>query len=126
MNVTLSLDDDLVKEVGRIAVERDTTVLESGPGVGRPYMPGLEFLDSDVLVYAYDPGDPKEQTVAQDLVRRAVLRISTQVLSEFSSTLLHKLSPPARPEDVIAVLDAPGPSNRPRKSAAARESGRRT
>jgi predicted nucleic acid-binding protein len=75
-------------------------------------MAGLEFLDSNVLVYAYDPSHPKKQTVAQDLVRRAVLGeilISTQVLSEFSSMLLHKLSPPARPEDVIAVLDALGP-----------------
>jgi predicted nucleic acid-binding protein len=35
--------------------------------------------------------------------------MSTQVLAEFAATLLHKLSPAARPEDVISVLDALGP-----------------
>jgi predicted nucleic acid-binding protein len=35
--------------------------------------------------------------------------ISTQVLAEFTATLLHKLSPAARPADVCAILDALGP-----------------
>ena len=35
-------------------------------------MPAPDFLDTDVLVYAYDPTDPPKQRVAQDLVRRAV------------------------------------------------------
>jgi predicted nucleic acid-binding protein len=34
--------------------------------------------------------------------------ISTQVLAEFAVTLLHKMTPGARPEDVMAVLDALG------------------
>jgi predicted nucleic acid-binding protein len=34
---------------------------------------------------------------------------SSQVLDEFAATLLHKLSPPASPEDLIALLDALGP-----------------
>jgi predicted nucleic acid-binding protein len=33
---------------------------------------------------------------------------STQVLAEFATTLLHKLSPPAPPEDVITLLDTLG------------------
>jgi hypothetical protein len=37
MNVTLSLDDDLVKEVRKIAVERDTTLT----GLVRTYLQGL-------------------------------------------------------------------------------------
>lgn len=72
-------------------------------------MPAPEFLDANVLVYAYDPGDPRKQRVAQDLVRRALtgeVVLSTQVLAEFSATLLHKIQPAARPEDVAAVLDA--------------------
>ena len=75
-------------------------------------MPAPDFLDTNVLVYAYDVSDPAKQGIAQDLVRRAVAgecMMSTQVLAEFAATLLHKLSPAARPEDVISVLDALGP-----------------
>ena len=75
-------------------------------------MPVPEFLDTNVLVYAYDPGDTHKQRVAQGLVRRALagdLMVSTQVLAEFAVTLLHKTAPAARPKDVTAVLDALGP-----------------
>ena len=75
-------------------------------------MPGLEFLDSNVLVYAYDASDVSKRAVAQDLVRRALageVVASTQVLGEFVATLLHKLSPPAESDDVLAILEALGP-----------------
>ena len=75
-------------------------------------MPVPDFLDTNVVVYAYDPSDVQKQRVAQDLIRRALAEefvISSQVLAEFASTLLHKMSPPARAEDVIAALDALGP-----------------
>jgi predicted nucleic acid-binding protein len=75
-------------------------------------MPDPEFLDTNVLVYAYDLGDSHKQRVAQDLVRRALagdILASTQVLAEFAATLLHKMKPAARPEDVAAVLDALSP-----------------
>jgi predicted nucleic acid-binding protein len=75
-------------------------------------MPAPDFLDTNVLVYAYDPGDPRKQRVAQDLVTRALageIVVSTQVLAEFAATLLHKMTPAARPRDVMAVLDALGP-----------------
>jgi predicted nucleic acid-binding protein len=75
-------------------------------------MTAPEFLDSNVLVYAYDPTDPLRQRIAQDLVRRALageIVISTQVLAEFAATLLHKLSPAARPEDLTTLLDTLGP-----------------
>jgi hypothetical protein len=42
-----------------------------------------EFLDTNVLVYAYDPSDRRRQQTAQGLVRRALageIAISTQVL----------------------------------------------
>ena len=71
-----------------------------------------EFLDTNVLVYAYDPSDRRKQQIAQSLVRRALageIVISTQVLAEFAATLLHKMSPAAPPQDVAAVLDALGP-----------------
>ena len=75
-------------------------------------MPGHDFLDTNILVYAYDISDPAKQRVAQDLVRKAVgggLVISTQVLAEFAATLLHKLSPAPSSQDVIALLDALAP-----------------
>ncbi len=75
-------------------------------------MPAPEFLDTNVLVYAYDSGDSSKQRVAQELVRRALagdILVSTQVLAEFAVTLLHKMTPAARPEDVTAILDVLGP-----------------
>jgi predicted nucleic acid-binding protein len=75
-------------------------------------MNALEFLDTNVLVYAYDPSEPRKQRIAQSLVRRAVageIAASSQVLGEFAATLLHKLTPPAKPEDLIALLDTLGP-----------------
>jgi predicted nucleic acid-binding protein len=75
-------------------------------------MPAPEFLDTNVLVYAYDPGDPRKQRIAQDLVRRALagdIMLSTQVLAEFAATLLHKMAPAARTEDVATALDALDP-----------------
>jgi predicted nucleic acid-binding protein len=75
-------------------------------------MPVPDFLDSNVLVYAYDASAPSKQRVAQGLVRKAVageLMISPQVLAEFAATLLHKLTPPAVPADLILILDALAP-----------------
>ncbi|HVO79675.1 MAG TPA: PIN domain-containing protein [Terriglobales bacterium] len=75
-------------------------------------MPGPDFLDTNVLVSAYDVSDPAKQRTAQELVRKAVtggLVISTQVLAEFAATLLHKLAPAPSTDDVIALLDTLAP-----------------
>jgi predicted nucleic acid-binding protein len=77
-------------------------------------MSALEFLDTNVLVYAYDPSDPRKQQIAQGLVRRAVageITASSQVLGEFAATLLHKTTPPGKPEDLMVLLDTLGPIN---------------
>ena len=71
-----------------------------------------EFLDTNILVYAYDAGEPRKQQIAQGLVRRAVMgeiAASSQVLAEFAATLLHKMTPAAKPEDLIVLLDTLGP-----------------
>ncbi len=71
-----------------------------------------EFLDTNILVYAYDASEPSKQQIAQDLVRRALageIAASSQVLAEFAATLLHKVTPAAKPEDLIALLDTLGP-----------------
>ncbi len=75
-------------------------------------MSGVDFLDTNVLVYAYQHNDLSKQRVAQELLRRALAGkfvISTQVLSEFASTLLHKASPPAVADTLIAILDRLAP-----------------
>ena len=75
-------------------------------------MPAPDFVDTNVLVYAYDASDPRKQAIARDILRKAVAGggvASSQVLAEFASTLLHKLSPPVRCEDLIALLDTLSP-----------------
>jgi predicted nucleic acid-binding protein len=75
-------------------------------------MPAHEFLDTNVLVYAYDVSAPEKRRIGQELVRRAIageILISTQVLAEFAATLLHKMAPAARPEQVTNVLDVLAP-----------------
>lgn len=75
-------------------------------------MSAAEFLDTNVLVYAYDRGDPRKQEIAQGLIHRALegeIAASSQVLGEFASTLLHKLTPPVKPVDLALLLDALAP-----------------
>lgn len=75
-------------------------------------MSGLDFLDSNVLVYAYDPSDPRKQSIAQGIVEKAAAGegvASTQVLSEFAVSLLYKLTPRAKPEEVAEILDSLNP-----------------
>ena len=75
-------------------------------------MTGPDFLDTNILVYAYDPSDRRKQEVSKELLRKALaghMKISTQVLAEFSSILLHKISPPAPPKQLKVLLDALAP-----------------
>ncbi len=75
-------------------------------------MPGVEFLDANILVYAYDRTDQAKQRKAQELLRLALagqMLISPQVLGEFSATLLHKMSTPVKPAGLVTILDALSP-----------------
>jgi len=75
-------------------------------------MPAPDFLDTNVLVYAYGASHAGKQRVAQNLVRKALggeIVTSVQVLAEFGATLLHKVSPAVDAEDVTAILDALNP-----------------
>jgi predicted nucleic acid-binding protein len=75
-------------------------------------MPAPDFLDTNVLLYAYDPSDRKKQGIAMDLLRKALAGqtfVSTQVLAEFSAALLHKVSPPVPPKQLRVILDALSP-----------------
>lgn len=72
-------------------------------------MSAPEFLDSNILVYAYDDTRPQKQRIARQLVERGLSGecvVSTQSFAEFCTTLLHKFSPPFRSDEVLAILDA--------------------
>jgi predicted nucleic acid-binding protein len=71
-------------------------------------MSAPDFLDTNILVYAWDSSSPAKQRIAQDLVRKAIageIFISTQVMAEFAVTMLHKISPAAKPQEIEALLD---------------------
>ncbi len=75
-------------------------------------MSGTDFLDTNVLVYAYDDKSPEKQKVARQLLRSGIagrVVISNQVLAEFAATMLHKVSPPATAQAVMLGLDALAP-----------------
>lgn len=71
-----------------------------------------DFLDTNVLVYAYDVREVQKRQIAQELVLKAIageISTSTQVLAEFTATVLHKLSPPLALNKITAILDALAP-----------------
>lgn len=75
-------------------------------------MSAPDFLDTNVLVYAYDPRDRRKQEIAQNLIRGGLTGlgvVSTQVLAEFAVTQLHKASPPASPVIVQRILETLSP-----------------
>lgn len=67
------------------------------------------FVDTNVLVYAFDKGDSVKKQIAQDLIDTLMgedrLRVSTQVLQELFVTLTRKVSRGCTPEEALAVLD---------------------
>ncbi|HEX7362184.1 MAG TPA: PIN domain-containing protein [Bryobacteraceae bacterium] len=75
-------------------------------------MTAPEFLDTNILVYAYDASSPAKQPIAQRLLRAALAGqciVSAQVLAEFSATLLRKISPVMSANDLLVLLDALAP-----------------
>jgi predicted nucleic acid-binding protein len=72
-------------------------------------MTGPDFLDTNVLVYAYDLSNTKKQRAAREFLRNGITArfvISTQVLAEFAAAMLHKISPPASADAVMEALDS--------------------
>jgi predicted nucleic acid-binding protein len=72
-------------------------------------MSGADFLDTNVVVSAYDDSHPQKRLIARQLIEGGVARktvISAQVLAEFAATMLHKVSPAATEAAVMTALDA--------------------
>ena len=67
------------------------------------------FVDTNVLVYAFDSADPTRHRSATQLLSRLMdedrLRLSTQVLQEFYVTMTRKARPLWSPDRALAKLD---------------------
>ena len=69
----------------------------------------LSFVDTSVLVYAFDKsGSPKKRAAERlmnELMEEDRLRVSTQVLQELFVTLTRKVSQPCSSDEALAVLE---------------------
>lgn len=64
------------------------------------------FLDTNVLVYAFDKTAPAKQAIARSLIQGdAHWSISWQVVQEFCSVALHRFKTPLRGDDLRDYLD---------------------
>jgi predicted nucleic acid-binding protein len=63
------------------------------------------FLDTNVLVYAFDPANPRKQQQARDLIRESGWWISWQVVQEFAHVALHRFAVPLKGKDLADYLE---------------------
>ncbi len=70
----------------------------------------LWFVDTNVLVCAFDVESPEKQKTARQLLdaKADQLVLSTQVLGEFYVTVTRKLAKPLPPDRAVEALDALG------------------
>jgi predicted nucleic acid-binding protein len=72
-------------------------------------MSGRVFLDTNILVYAYDSHSRQKQEKAQDIVKQAVRdeksAISAQVLGEFFTVVTRKIENPLGPEEAQELFN---------------------
>jgi len=70
------------------------------------------FLDTNILVYAYDRGEPEKQAQAQGLLTGGIERenavISAQVLGEFFVLVTRRIQTPLSAEEAEQVIDLLG------------------
>ena len=69
----------------------------------------LSFVDTNVLMYAFDKSSSPKKRVAQRLMNQMMdedrLRVSTQVLQELFVALTRKVSHPCSSQEALAVLE---------------------
>jgi predicted nucleic acid-binding protein len=67
------------------------------------------FVDTNVLVYAFDQGEKERQEKAAALVRKLTeegcLLLSTQVLQEFYVTVVRKIAQPVSSAQALSIMD---------------------
>lgn len=62
------------------------------------------FLDTNVIVYAFDRNDRRKSAVANRILD-SEWQISWQVVQEFSHVALHRFATPMRPEDLAEFIE---------------------
>jgi len=74
-------------------------------------MPDRQFIDTNILVYAYDSADPAKQEHARQIIRNGIADetavLSTQVLGEFFTVVTSRISEPLtaeQGEEVLGIL----------------------
>jgi predicted nucleic acid-binding protein len=65
----------------------------------------LAFLDTNVVVYAFDDTAPEKRRRAQQLLRGSTWCCSWQVIQEFTHTALHRFATPLSPADLSDYVD---------------------
>jgi predicted nucleic acid-binding protein len=72
-------------------------------------MSGRYFLDTNILVYTFDPSQPEKQDRARRLVEEALRStegvISSQVVQEFLNVATRRFETPLTPADCRVYLD---------------------
>lgn len=64
-----------------------------------------DFIDTNVLVYAFDNDEPAKQARARELMRqRPDAVVSTQVLLEWYSVVTRKFTPPMPPDVAVQAM----------------------
>ena len=68
-----------------------------------------DFIDTNILVYAYDVSEPEKQKTAQSILTQAVKKenaiVSTQVLSEFFIVVTSKIHNPMSINEASEVIE---------------------
>ena len=68
-----------------------------------------DFFDANILVYAYNPRDPRKRAIAQRLLADAMANgdgaLSAQVLGEFFNTATRRLPNPLSVEEALQVIE---------------------
>ena len=70
---------------------------------------GPAFVDTNVLVYAFDKGEPSRREIARRLLEKLIdedrIRLSTQVLQEFFVTVTRKVPQRCSTAQALALLE---------------------
>ena len=71
-------------------------------------MSGKDFLDTNVVVYAYDADEPGKRSLAQQLLRKSVIDesgvLSAQDLGEFYVAVTRRIATPMSPAEAQCVV----------------------
>ena len=63
------------------------------------------FLDTNILVYAFDSTNPKKRETARNLIRGKGWWVSWQVVQEFAHVALHRFAVPMKEKDLGEYLE---------------------